>query len=161
MLAYDAYSWLREWVATLLSHISCLLMIPILGSSESKCLLCAIFHACSWCLFLALQDVSAYFAFPYFMLAHDACSWASVCEWLLCLAILYACSEGLFWFFSLWVPTLPCHISCLLMMHVPGSPVLRYCRNVRPTWVKFNSKDTKESEWCSRFWVLSPRRGLR
>ena len=29
--------------------------------------------------------------------------------------------------------------------------VLRYCRNVRPTWVKFNSKDTKESEWCSRF----------
>ena len=24
--------------------------------------------------------------------------------------------------------------------------VLRYCRNVRPTWVKFNSKDTKESE---------------
>ena len=39
--------------------------------------------------------------------------------------------------------------------------VLRYCRNVRPTWVKFNSKDTKESEWCSRFWVLSPRRGLR
>ena len=34
-----------------------------------------------------------------------------------------------------------------------GSPttsvlVLRYCRNVRPTWVKFDSKDTKESEWC-------------
>ena len=26
--------------------------------------------------------------------------------------------------------------------------LLRYCRNVRPTWVKFNSKDTKESEWC-------------
>ena len=32
-----------------------------------------------------------------------------------------------------------------------AGPVLRYCRNVRPTWVKFNSKDTKESEWCSRF----------
>ena len=29
--------------------------------------------------------------------------------------------------------------------------LLRYCRNVRPTWVKFNSKDTKESEWCSKF----------
>ena len=29
--------------------------------------------------------------------------------------------------------------------------LLRYCRNVRPTWVKFNSKDTKESEWCLRF----------
>ena len=29
--------------------------------------------------------------------------------------------------------------------------LLRYCRNVRPTWVKFNSKDTKESEWWSRF----------
>ena len=24
--------------------------------------------------------------------------------------------------------------------------LLRYCRNVRPTWVKFDSKDTKESE---------------
>ena len=23
--------------------------------------------------------------------------------------------------------------------------LLRYCRNVHPTWVKFNSKDTKES----------------
>ena len=23
--------------------------------------------------------------------------------------------------------------------------MLCYCRNVRPTWVKFNSKDTKES----------------
>ena len=23
--------------------------------------------------------------------------------------------------------------------------VLRYCRNVHPTWVKFDSKDTKES----------------
>ena len=29
--------------------------------------------------------------------------------------------------------------------------MLRYCRNVHPTWVKFNSKDTKESEWCSMF----------
>ena len=29
--------------------------------------------------------------------------------------------------------------------------MLRYCRNVRPTWVRFDSKDTKESEWCSRF----------
>ena len=40
--------------------------------------------------------------------------------------------------------------------------VLRYCRNVRPTWVKFNSKDTKESGLvCEGFRVLSPRRGLR
>ena len=29
--------------------------------------------------------------------------------------------------------------------------MLRYCRNVRPTWVKFNSKDTKESDSGSRF----------
>ena len=30
---------------------------------------------------------------------------------------------------------------------LPGEAeqLLRYCRNVRPTWVKFNSKDTKES----------------
>ena len=40
-------------------------------------------------------------------------------------------------------------VSCGLVM--VSSQVLRYCRNVRPTWVKFNSKDTKESEWCSRF----------
>ena len=32
------------------------------------------------------------------------------------------------------------------MEHIMYLPlVLRYCRNVRPTWVKFNSKDTKES----------------
>ena len=34
---------------------------------------------------------------------------------------------------------------------IPVGGVLCYCRNIRPTWVKFNSKDTKESEWCSRF----------
>ena len=28
----------------------------------------------------------------------------------------------------------------------PFVQVLRYCRNVRPTWVKFDSKDTKESD---------------
>ena len=33
--------------------------------------------------------------------------------------------------------------------------MLRYCRNVRPTWVKFDSKDTKESEWV--FEVLSTK----
>ena len=33
--------------------------------------------------------------------------------------------------------------------------MLRYCRNVRPTWVKFDSKDTKESvRW---FEVLSTK----
>ena len=36
-----------------------------------------------------------------------------------------------------------------------GGLMLRYCRNVRPMWVKFNSKDTKESEWC--FEVLSTK----
>ena len=33
-------------------------------------------------------------------------------------------------------------IICLLC---GGGYLLRYCRNVRPTWVKFDSKDTKES----------------
>ena len=33
--------------------------------------------------------------------------------------------------------------------------LLRYCRNVRPTWVKFDSKDTKESG--SVFEVLSTK----
>ena len=76
-------------------------MMPILGSPESEWLVClAIFHACSWCLFLALQFVSGYFALQYFMPAHDACSWLS----------------------SLWVATLPCNISCLFMMSILGSP---------------------------------------
>ena len=123
MPAHDAYSWLsRLWVATLPCNISCLLMMPILGSSESEWPLClaifcacspvlgspvcewllfpAIFHACSWCLFLALQPVSSYFALQYFMPAHDACTWLS----------------------RMWVATLPCIISCLLMMLVLGSP---------------------------------------
>ena len=30
--------------------------------------------------------------------------------------------------------------------------VLHYCRNVCPTWVKFNSKDTKESERWFELW---------
>ena len=30
-------------------------------------------------------------------------------------------------------------------MRVGLDRLLRYCRNVRPTWVKFDSKDTKES----------------
>ena len=33
--------------------------------------------------------------------------------------------------------------------------LLRYCRNVRPTWVKFDSKDTKESDVV--FEVLSTK----
>ena len=36
-----------------------------------------------------------------------------------------------------------------------GGALLRYCRNVRPTWVRFNSKDTKESEVV--FEVLSTK----
>ena len=31
------------------------------------------------------------------------------------------------------------------MIVVGDGDVLRYCRNVRPTWVRFDSKDTKES----------------
>ena len=144
MPAHDAYSWLsRKWVATLPCNISCLLMMLVLNSPASEWLLClaifhacspvlgspvcewllclaifhacspvlgspvcewllclTIFHACSWCLFLALQPVSGYFALQYFMPAHDACSWLS----------------------SQWVATLPCNISCLLMMLVLGSP---------------------------------------
>ena len=36
-----------------------------------------------------------------------------------------------------------------------ASTVLRYCRNVHPTWVKFDSKDTKESDVV--FEVLSTK----
>ena len=120
-------------------------MMPILGSLGSEWLLClAIFHACSWCLFMALQLVSGYFALQYFMPAHDAYFWSPESEWLLCLAIFHACSWCLFlalqrvsgyfalqyfmpahdacsWLCRMWVATLPCNISCLLMMHVLGS----------------------------------------
>ena len=43
--------------------------------------------------------------------------------------------------------------------NAPLAGVLRYCRNVHPTWVKFNSKDTKESEWV--FEVLSTKSDKR
>ena len=53
---------------------------------------------------------------------------------------------------SIVCPTCPLdfhHLPSVIL--VPLSPlhkgtiVLRYCRNVCPTWVKFDSKDTKES----------------
>ena len=48
------------------------------------------------------------------------------------------------------------HVSQDISLPKPSSPsVLRYCRNVRLTWVKFDSKDTKESEWV--FEVLSTK----
>ena len=46
------------------------------------------------------------------------------------------------------------YTTCICSMSKVGR-VLRYCRNVRPTWVKFNSKDTKESGWV--FEVLSTK----
>ena len=55
-------------------------------------------------------------------------------------------------FIVLWPTQQPSHISLYRNTTIIRSVrMLRYCRNVRPTWVKFNSKDTKESEWCSRF----------
>ena len=151
MPAHDAYSWLsRLWVATLPCNISCLLMMPILGSSESEWPLClaifcacspvlgspvcewllfpAIFHACSWCLFLALQPVSSYFALQYFMPAHDACSWLS----------------------SQWVATLPCNISCLLMMLVLGSPASEWLFALQYFMPAHNA-----CSWLSREWVAT------
>ena len=53
--------------------------------------------------------------------------------------------------------TLTCVVAKALVAHKwvismdIKNEVLRYCRNVRPTWVKFNSKDTKESGVGSRF----------
>ena len=106
MPAHDACTWLsRMWVATLPCNISCLLMMLVLGSPGSECL--AIFHAWLWCLYLALQVVSGYFASPCFMPAHDTCSWLSRKS----------------------VTAVPCHVLCLLMMPVldfPGSQWLLY-----------------------------------
>ena len=39
------------------------------------------------------------------------------------------------------------HVVIVTAMSTLNSALmLRYCRNIHPTWVKFNSKDTKESE---------------
>ena len=35
-------------------------------------------------------------------------------------------------------------VAVIVVVVVGAVAVLRYCRNVRPTWVKFDSKDTKE-----------------
>ena len=34
---------------------------------------------------------------------------------------------------------------------IASERMLRYSRNVHPTWVKFESNNTKESEWSERF----------
>ena len=53
---------------------------------------------------------------------------------------------------SPWTPRTPGISPMPPSSHITRTAiVLHYCRNVRPMWVKFNSKDTKESEWCSRF----------
>ena len=124
MLGHDTCSWLsRQWVATLPYHILCLFIMLVLGSPDSEWLLyLAILYACSWCLYLALQKVTGYFALPYFMPTYDACSWlsrqwvATMLSHILCLLIMPVLGS------RKWVATLPCHISCLLMMPVLGSP---------------------------------------
>ena len=98
MPAHDACSWLsRKWVPC---HISCLIMMPLLGSPGCEWLLCfTMFYACSWHLFLTLQEVSDCCTLSCFMSAHDACSWLSRKS----------------------VTAVPCHILCLLIMPVLGS----------------------------------------
>ena len=116
-MVYDAYSWhSRLWVVTVPCHISCLfikfsvcgylclaismpLHVPVLGFSGCEWLLClAVFHAWLWWLFLAFQAVSGYCALPYFMSDHDAYSWLS----------------------REWVAHVPCHVSCLFIIHTIG-----------------------------------------
>ena len=118
-----ACTWLfRLWVAAVPCHSLGLFVIPLFGSPGSEWLLClAIFHACSWCLFLALQIVSGHFALQYFMPAHDAYSWLFR-EWVATLPCNISCLLTCSWLFSLWVATLPCNFLCLLMMLVLDSP---------------------------------------
>ena len=123
MLGHDTCSWLsRQWVATLPYHILCLFIMLVLGSPDSEWLLyLAILYACSWCLYLALQKVTGYFALPYFMPTYDACSWlsrqwvATMLSHILCLLIMPVLGS------REWVATVPCHMSCLLMPAL-GSP---------------------------------------
>ena len=124
MPAHDACTWLsRMWVATLPCIISCLLMMLVLGSPGSECL--AIFHAWLWCLYLALQVVSGYFASPCFMPAHDTCSWLS----------------------RMSVIAVPCHVLCLLMMFLTFQEVSDCCT------LPYFMPAHHACSWLSRLWV--------
>ena len=107
MLAHDACFWpSRKWVPY---HISCLTMMPLLGSPDCEWLCLAIFYASSCqflalqtvsscsltifytssCQFLSLQTVRGYGAFSYFMLMMPILD-CSESEWLQCFPIIHA-----------------------------------------------------------------------
>ena len=113
MPVHGFYSWLfRKWVATILichtdyddySWLSSM-WVPVP---------CYIYGL--WCLFLAFQAVSGYCALPYFMPVYKIFSmWVSVP------CYIYASSCACSWLFRLWVTTVPCCISCLIMVIVLG-----------------------------------------
>ena len=94
----------------------------ILGSPDCEWPLClAIFHACSWCLFLALQRVSGHFALQYFVPAHLFLALQFVSGYF-SLQYFMPAHDAYSWLSSQWVATLPYNISCLLMMLVLDSP---------------------------------------
>ena len=150
-------SWLSSlWVATVPCHSSCLFMMPVLGSLGCEWLLCiSIVYASSWCLFLALQEVSGYHALPCFMPFYDTCFWFSrewvatvpchssylfmmpvlgfsACEWLLCLAIIHACSWCLFLGSSEseWLLCLAIVYACLWCLFLALQEVSGYCASL-------------------------------
>ena len=96
----DACPWLFSmWVTTASCCVSCLLMIPVLGSLECEWLLCpTAFQACWWCLSSTLQPVSGCWILLSLVLADNV--WP--------------------WLFRLWVAAMHCCVSCLLLMPVLG-----------------------------------------
>ena len=125
---YDAFTWLsRLWVATLLHHVLCLLMTPVLDSPGSQWLLYLVmFYVCSWCLFLTFQEVSDCCTLPYFMAAHHACSWLSRLWVAICLPIVYTCLWCLFLALQFVSGYCALPYSCLVMMPVLGSPACEW-----------------------------------
>ena len=139
MLAHDACFWLfRKWVPF---HISCLLMMPLLGFPDCEYLLPfpyfmpahVLMHG-SWLFRLWVAVLS------HFMPAHDACSCSPDCKWSLCLfhmscswhlfltlqrasdccALLYFMPNHDAWLYREWVAALPCYILCMFMIGYPA-----------------------------------------
>ena len=131
-------------------HISCLLMMLILGSPDCEWPLClAIFHACSWCLFLALQRVSGHFALQYFMPAHLFLALQFVSGYF-ALQFFMPAHDASSWLTSQWVATLPSNISCLLMMLVLGSPASEWLFALQYFMPAHDA-----CSWLSREWVAT------
>ena len=106
----DAFPWLSSlWVSVMAHFISSPVTIPVLNSSGSESLSGLAWFQAVQCLFLAVQEVSGWLLnLLHFKLTDDACHWLP----------------------RMWVATMTCCHSCLLIMPVFGSSVCEW-----PLWL--------------------------